>query len=338
MTRMPSEDDPPDAELERLVSRFLDRTLTEEERDRLEHRLRHEPEAERYCARAIRFDATLQEAIDPGGLEWEETRRVTFNPRGDAPMWSVQREQTVRYGGRPGLPGPEGKRSRWKWIAGSILLLAAATTGGFFYYKSRISVYALRNGDFEATELTQSPTAVSLAVLYWQDYFNTTGTSVSEIGRQTKGRIYAKSGRNVVRVQDKAFLNQLILDQHGKPLKAVPGLHVTLTGWSYADDSTSHALRGSLRFVASAYPVMIQYEAANETATLPPGGWAPFTIELTVPDNLQRPPSDLSDHKAPAPPSIDLAGKDLTLSLDNRSSRFIYLDDLRIEVRQPEKR
>lgn len=341
MTRTPSEDDPPDAELERLVSRFLDRSLTEEERDRLEHRLRTEPAAERYCARAIRFDATLQEAIDPGGLEWEETRRVTFNPRAGAPLWSVQRQQTVRYGGRSGvqgLPGPEGKRRRWPWIAGGIALLAAATLGGVFYYKSRTSVYALRNGDFEATDLTQSPTGVSLAVLYWQDYFTTPGTAVHEIGRQSKGRIYAKSGRNVVRVQDNAFLNQLILDQHGKPLKAVPGLRVILTGWSYTPDAIPHTLRGSLRYVASAYPVMIQYEAALATAKLPEGGWSLFKIELTVPENLQHGPSDRSDRKAPVPPAIDLTGKDLTLSLDNRSTSYLYLDDLKIEVIQPEKR
>ncbi|MFD0893918.1 hypothetical protein KBB96_10885 [Luteolibacter ambystomatis] len=336
---MPSEDDPPDAELERLVSRFLDRSLTEEERDRLEHRLRTEPAAERYCARAIRFDATLQEAIDPGGLEWEETRRVTFNPRAGAPMWSVQRQQTVRYGGSgTGLPGPERQRRRWPWIAGGLLLLAAAVTGGVIYYQSRTSVYALRNGDFEATDLTQSPTGVSLAVLHWQDYFNTPGTGVSEVGRQTKGRIYAKSGRNVVRIQDRAFLNQLILDQYGKTLKAVPGLRVTVSGWSYTPDANPHALRGSLRFVASAYPVMIQYEAADGTANLPNGGWSAFKIELTVPENLHREASDRSDKKAPAPPAIDLTGKDLTLSLDNRSASYLYLDDLKIEVRQPEKR
>ncbi|BCU77918.1 hypothetical protein [Luteolibacter sp. LG18] len=336
MTRMPSDDGPPDAELERLVSRFLDQSLTEEERDRLEHRLRTEPEAERYCARAIRFDATLQEAIDPGKLEWEETRRVVFDPRPGAPMWSVQRQQTVRYGGaeRAGLPGPE-RRARWKWIVAALAAAGLATAGAVFYYQSRTSVYALRNAGFESMDLTQSPTAISRSVLYWQDFFATPGTEVCEIGRHSKGRLYAKSGRNVIRMQDNAFLNQIILDQHGKALKAVPGLRVIVTGWSQVSDPAAHTLRGSLRFVASGYPVMIQYEAAVATTPLPQGGWSPFRIELTVPENLLRGPSDLSDRRSPAPPSIDLNGKDLTLSLDNRSGTPIYLDDLAIEVHPP---
>ena len=158
---------------------------------------------------------------------------------------------------------------------------------------------------------------------------------ICEIGRQSKGRLYAKSGRNVVRMQDHAFLNQLILDQHGRTLKAVPGLRVTVTGWSYVGDPGEHALRGSLRFVASGYPVMIQYEAAHASTPIPQGGWTAFRIELTVPEGLVRPPSDLSDRRSPAPPSIDLAGKELTLSLDNHSSNPIYLDDLQVEVHPP---
>lgn len=340
MTRI-SEDEPPDAELQQLVSHFLDRSLTEGERDRLEQRLREEPAAERYCAQAIRFDATLKETLDPRTLEWEETRRVIFDPREGSPGWSVQRQQTFRYGdgdaGRPSLRIGLAKRARkHRWVLGGIGLLAAASAGGLYYYRHQGSSYALRNGGFEAMDLSQSPTGVSRSVLYWQDYFSATGTEVCEIGRTTKGRFYAKSGRNAIRLQDGAFINQIILDKRGNALKAVPGLRVELSGWSYTEGPKEHNLRASLRFVASGYPDMIQYEAAHFTAPVAPGGWHPVKIELTVPADLVRTPSDFSSDKMPAPPQIDLAGKELTLSLDNRSlGAELYLDDLSVKIIRP---
>jgi len=93
-----SEENPPDGELQQLVSRFIDNSLTEAQRDRLEQRLRDDPSAEKYCADAIRFEATMQEALNPQGIKWEETRRVVFDIKNGAPAWSVQRQQTIRYG------------------------------------------------------------------------------------------------------------------------------------------------------------------------------------------------------------------------------------------------
>ena len=81
-----AEDEPPDVELQQLVSRFIDQTLTEAERDRLEQRLREEPAAQHYCANAIRFEATLQEALNPQSLEWEETRKVVFDLKKGSPV------------------------------------------------------------------------------------------------------------------------------------------------------------------------------------------------------------------------------------------------------------
>ncbi len=112
-----------------------------------------------------------------------------------------------------------------------------------------------------------------------------------------------------------------------------------VSGWSYNQGSSSYSLRASLRFVASSYPDMIQYEAANVTVPLKEGGWHQFRTELEIPDNLLRPPSDLSKTYENPPPSIQLEGKELTLSLDNRSpGGVMFLDDLEIEVLKPEKK
>jgi hypothetical protein len=332
------DDNPPDAELQRLVSRFIDQSLTEAERDRLDRRLREEPAAERYCANAIRFEATLQEALNPQSLEWEETRRVVFDMKKGAPAWSVQRQQTIRYGdsGRSLITRMAGRK--WRWLLGGAGLLLAAAAAATFFYQSHASTYSLRNGDFEAMDLSQSPRGVAQAVLYWQDYFSNAGTELCEVGRVTKGRFFAKSGRNAVKLRDRAFLNQLILNKAGHGLKAAPGLKVVVGGWSYNEGSPSYSLRASLRFVASGYPDMIQYEAADVSIPLPDGGWHQFKTELILPENLQRPPSDLSANTKNPPPPIELEGKELTLSLDNRSPEgVIFLDDLTIEVFPPGK-
>jgi hypothetical protein len=82
MTQEPKEDRL-DAELEGLVSRLLDHRLTDEESRRLEQRLRDDPAAHRYCSDCLRFDANLQESLNPATATFEETRRVVFD------MWVI---------------------------------------------------------------------------------------------------------------------------------------------------------------------------------------------------------------------------------------------------------
>lgn len=337
----------PDPELERLVSRFLDHTLTAGETAELERRLRDQPAAREYCARALRFDATLQEALQPQALEWEETRRVVFDPkRKDGPAWSIQRQQTFRYGTADagmdasapiGLAGPVVRQRRWLWPALVVLSLVVAGGGSAYVIWRSENGYALRNGDFEAMDLSRSVSGIGRSVLNWQDNFSTNGCELCEIGRVSGGKIFAPSGHNVVRLRDRAFINQLILNKRGTPLKAQPGLRVILTGQVYGEGEAENSLRGSLRFVASAYPDMIQYEAATVSAAAENGGWHPLRMEFQIPGDLMRSPSDLSNNGLQTPP-VDLTGKELTVSLDCRApGGTIYVDDLKIEVLPPGK-
>ena len=335
-----SNDEPPDAELQQLVSRFIDQSLTEAQRDRLEQRLREEPEAQRYCADAIRFEATLQEALNPQTLEWEETRRVVFDMKKGAPTWSVQRQQTIRYGDADRSLISRVAATKRGWWLGGIGVLLLAAIGGALYYQSQAHSYGLRNGDFEAMDLSQSPKGVDRSVLYWQDYFSNAGTELCEVGRVSGGKFYAKSGRNAARLRDRAFLNQIILNKAGRGLKAEPGLRLAVSGWSYTQGSPTptYSLRVSLRFVASGYPDMIQYEAANVTISLESGGWHHFKTELVLPENLLHKPSDLSKTTAASPLPIQLEGKELTLSLDNHSpGGVMFLDDLKLDILSPGK-
>ena len=328
----------PDRDLQELVSRFIDQTLTEEQRDRLERRLREDPAAEDYCADAVRFEATLQEAMNPQSLEWEELRRVVFAMKNGAPVWSVQRNQTLRYGNADRLPGARlAARKRNRWLGG-IAFLGVAAAAGFLFQQSRADSYSLRNGDFEAMDLAQNPRGVDRSVLYWQDYFSTEGPELCEVGRVSGGKFHAKSGRNAVRLRHLAYLNQIILNESGDGLKAVPGLTVVVRGWSYTQNLPSYNLRASLRFVASGYPDMIQYEAAHINIPLEDGGWHRFETQLVVPKDLMRTPSDTSRNTGDPLPAIHLEGKELTLSLDNHSpGGVIFLDDLEVEIRQPGK-
>lgn len=331
-----TEEPSPDRELQELVSRFIDQNLTEAQRDRLEQRLREEPAAKDYCADAVRLEATLQEAMNPQSLEWEEVRRVVFDMKKGAPAWSVQRNQTLRYGDSDRTLTSRAAVRKRSWWAGGIGILALAAAAGFFYHQSRKDSYSLRNGDFEAMDLGQNPRGVDRSVLYWQDYFTTEGTELCEVGRVSNGKFHAKSGRNAVRLRDRAYLNQIILNKAGTGLKAVPGLKVVLSGWAYTQNQPTYTLRASLRFVASGYPDMIQYEAAHLNIPLKDGGWHRFETELVVPKDLMRTPSDISQKTGDSPPAIQLEGKELTISLDNHSpGGTIFLDDLEVEIRMP---
>lgn len=331
MTPEQPEEDRVDAELERLVSRLLDHCLTDEESRRLEQRLRDEPAAHRYCSECLRFDASLQETLDPAAVTFEETRRVVFDPKQTGKIWSVQREQTLRFGSANDAKAPPPPvKSRWPfWLAGLLILGTAA--GTLVYWQIAAKTYELRNGDFEAMDLSKSPTGVDQSLLNWQDYFSSQGTELLEIGRVTGGKIYAKSGRNAVKLADRSFINQLILNRQGDGLQATPETRVIVEGWYFAEMPDSK-LRCSLRYVASGYPNMIQYEAAANSASLEAGGWHFVRVELKIPDQLWRSPSDLSTSTGPAP-AIDLNGKKLTLSLDHFSGGgVLYLDDLSMKV------
>ena len=332
---------PPDdnhEDLAELFGRFVDQRIEPDELKRLEDRLRSDVAAREYCADRLRFESELKEALDPREIEWLETRRVVLARGGDPNAWAVERSQSLRFGSAAAPPVlVRARRARRPWVVAGLFGLLVVSVAAWLLLRpaSEPPVLILKNADFEATDLTFSSSGITLALVDWQDYFQSDGASLREIGRTSRGAIFAKSGRNVARLQPGAFLTQRLAFDDGQPLTAHSGLRVIITGWAYADGEAPPLLRGALRVVASAHPDMIQYEAANaETPPLEPG-WQRFRLELALAETLEHLPSDIFPRRD-EPPRLDLTGRELTLSLDSRGGKesILFLDDLEIELFQ----
>ncbi len=347
----------PDAELASLVDALMDRRLDEEGSRRLADRLRGEPEALEYCAGMMRLDAAMQDELCPQEIEWTDTRRVKFSRCGAGPGLEVQRNQSLRFG--HGGESDKGDtrpatRPHHRWSRWLILPCLLVVVPGIWISVNRNAdatppALQLWNADFEATDLTYLTEPTNRAIVDWQDYFVTENADVAEISRVTGGKVLPKSGRNVARLTNYAYLTQRLRRSDGSPLLARPGLRVALGGWAHvleaplpspsdpqekaAADSRHesvgpHGLRASLRFVAGGSPGMIQYEAASASIPLEPGEWRRIHIELTLPQDLTLPAS-----YGVSQTTLDLNNKGLTLSLDSVCEHGfqLLLDDLTIE-------
>ncbi|MBB5350242.1 hypothetical protein HNR46_000466 [Haloferula luteola] len=324
-----SSDEPLDPNWQHLLNRFLDQTLDAEESAEFARRLREDPSALALCGQRIHFDATLQAALGAKDLEWEETRRIRFNPGGTGPLWSIERQQEFHIGRRR-------RRVRRQLLRASLVALGLLILGAAAYHFHARHRYQLRNGDFEAMDLSQSPNPESLSILYWQESFSTPQARVLELSRATQGELFAKSGRNVVALQPRAFLNQVLVDARGEPLAAHPGTRVHVTGWYHCRNAPQSRLEACLRFVASGYPLAIQYNLAVQSVDLKDGGWHPIHFDLTLPTDLWRKPDIVSGETPHPPGAIDLHGKPVTLSLDFYSeSGELLVDDLALTAEEP---
>lgn len=343
----------PDAELKSLVEAWLDQRIDPNDAQRLSERLRDDPAARKYCAGMLRFDAAMQDELCPQEIEWTDTRKVTLSKREGGPGIEVQRNQSVRFGpggGDLAAPGIPKNKSGWLPWAGALLGVGLLVYGVIGWKRdssasvNKSPALLLLNPDFEATDLTFLPEPTNRALVDWQDYFVTENAEVAEISRSTQGAVLPKSGRNVARLSNYAYLTQRLRRADSSPLLAKPGLRVAISGWAYVlDDPTPNnpipnksgdispepfALRAALRFVAGGSPGMVQYEAAGAMTPLNKGEWQPFRIELSLPNDLNLPASHgVSRTK------LDLTDKELTLSLDSLCIHGyqLLLDNLAIE-------
>lgn len=325
---------PPKGDPDELFARFIDQRIDADGLRELEELLRNDPSARERCADRLLFEADLKEALDPRELEWLETRRVLVGRRDGRPEWEIRRSQQLRFGrpDRPDAPARRGSRSRRIGImaAAGVALATLATLP--WLLPDAPDGPALRNGSFESTDLSFSATGNTYSLIDWQDYFSIHTADLCEIARVSDGRIFAKSGRNVARLKGGAHLTQRLRKSDGSAIAATPGMRLTLTGWVHTDGTAPHMLRTALRVVASGWPAMIQYEATQREIPLSPKpGWQPFRLEMSLPDDLERYPSDRS---IPDMPRLDLKGRDLVLSIDSRGhgESILLLDDLRMEM------
>ena len=329
---------PPDGdEASSLFARFLDQRLDDAEMKRLEQILRDDPGARNRCAERLLFEADLKDALDPGELEWLETRHVVLGKKGGLPSLEIRRNQELRVGPRsepgPIVPAKKPVRRRVLILGGALAMAAAAVA--ILHWGHRPATPALKNPGFETTDLSLSTTGNTYALIEWQDYFSTPDVDLCEPGRVTQGKIFAKEGRNVARLKAGGHLTQRLHDEKGAPVLARPGARYVLSGWVHTAGTGPHVLRSALRVVASGRPAMIQYEAVHELIDLrSQPGWQPFRIEFNLSNDLERTPSDVT---VPERPLLDLKDRELTLSIDSRGSAesILYLDDLSLDRNDP---
>ncbi len=327
---------PSDPEMAELVARFLDGRLDEAQRGRLDQRLREDPDARAYCAERLRFAAMLRETLNPQRVELCESRRMIIEQGTCGPEWSLEENRSVSYGAKRFAEGPVPTRFRW-WLAPLALACGGVAVFSWFHLRPTAGTplapkLELRNAGFEATDLGLTPRGISLSLVDWQDQFPVSLADLCEIGRVSNGKIYAKSGKNVVRLQPRGFLNQELLRSDGSKLLALPGTRIRVSGWAHLDEPAHGQLRGALSFIASGRPDTIRYEACKSTCPIREAGWQHFSIELKVEEKLLRKPIHVAGAVENLTP-YDLTGHELYLTLENRPEEpvVLLLDDLSIE-------
>lgn len=336
-------DPSPDAELADLVSKYLDNRLNEAQRARLESRVQQEPAAMDYLAERLRFEASLRETINPQRMEVLESRRMIMEPGAEGPEWSVEQQRSVRIG-PPEEPltldvSPSRKR-RTRWLVAGGILLAALTATWLFWPSPQAQAppapsLVLRNADFETTDLSLTPQGFTSTVVDWQEAFACPEVELVEIGRVSQGAIFAKSGKNVARLQTAGYINQFLHYRDGSPLRARDGLTVRLSGWAWLDANVPKTMSASLRVVASGRPDTILYDACRCNFTLEAPGWQRFRVDLPVAGDLMRNPYWVEPRVTSKPP-LDLTGRELCLSIDmDATPGPILLDDLEVEEVPP---
>lgn len=337
-------DEPPDPELERLVTALCDERLSEADLRKLEDRLSTDPAALSYCADRIRFESELSDIIcPPPNLQWSEKRRLL---RDNGKGWELRLERSLYFpsSGKPRLVNGLRRFLASRKMYGVLWILGAVVLAALFWTVSRparapqpatsaTSPIECKNGDFEITKLDHTQSGEASALLGWSDYFPSAHATLVEIGKQSNNQILARSGRNVARVQEGGYLTQKLARKDGSPVLATPGLRIRVSGWAYVESDVSElTFTLALRFVASPYPEMIQYEPEFEEVMITEGDWRHFSRVLELPAELTVNRVTKSDD-LPFPPSMDIAGKDLTFSVDNRtgSGGDLLLDDLTIQ-------
>jgi hypothetical protein len=328
-----------DAELAELVALYLDNRLNTEQRNRLEARIEKEPAAMEYLAQRLRFEAALRDAINPQRMEVLESRRMIMEPGVTGPEWFVDQQRSVRIG-RVEEPltleisPTRQKRTRW-FVAGTILL-AVFIAAWFLWPRPQPQVIspslALRNADFEATDLSLTPQGFTSTLVEWQEAFACPEVELVEIARYSQGAIFPKSGKNVARMLPGGYINQYLRFSNGSPLLARDGLTVRLNGWAWIESSSPKTITASLRVVASGRPDTIIYDACRSQCTMESSGWQRFRIDMPITGDLMRSPFWVEPRVTSKPP-LDLTGRELSLSIDRDNSPGpILLDDLAMEI------
>ncbi len=347
LTELDSTNDP---ELVSLVSLYIDGQISEEEKTKLEQMLMNNDAAQDYFATQLRMDAEISEHMQPIKVEMTQKRHLVFERKGGIPKIVARESHVTRIGNPdtgeflelpPGLEDASVTRKRITMIVIGLLALVGALIAILIWQANRPApitppaTLELRNAGFEETDLSLDESSTNYSVPSWQEFFRSakarTVAPLKSSSSDTPKE--AHSGNNVGHLSPGSFITQRLLYSDNTPLLARKGLHLRVHGWAYVPkQDESHKLRMAIRYVKNIHPEMLQYEPCKTIVTTQSGAWQKFQVDLILPsDSLLLKPSDF-EKGVSAGAQVDLDGKAINLSIDNRDRASIFLDDLSIEI------
>lgn len=339
-------------ELVALVSAFIDGNITTEEKEKLERYLIQSEAAQDYCAAQIRFEAELTEHMQPLKVEMTQKRHLVFERKHGIPRITARESHVTRIGNPnsdtflelpPGLEDASVTRKRITFIIVALFLLVGALTALLIWQANRPELIVsqpparleLRNAGFEETDLSLGSESFNYSIPSWHEFFQSyKALTISPLKAKPDDSYppNAHSGNNVAKIASGSYITQRLLYTDNKPLLAKQGLHLRVHGWAYVHpQDTSGKLRFAIRHVKNIHPAMLQYEPAKKIIDLQAGEWRKFQVDLKLPKGSLLDPSDIGRNKT-GHEKIDITGKALNLSIDNRYQSDVFLDDLSIEI------
>ncbi len=336
-----------------LVDAVIDGHASPEEKQRLEERMREDPELLEYCAGRLVFHSELAESVRPVRIELVQQRRIVIDGEGPDRQVLFGETRETRIGGRPSLISlPERAPLPWYrragFIAGWLVVGLAAVLGFWFFPWDRqapvkaapvFTQIVLRNGGFELDPASDDPEGRSDAIRDWDDYFPCPDTGAYDLEKYSKAKFKARGGHNVARFRPNrpGWITQRLNLADGSPLLARKGMAVVVRGWAYleAEPSEQKSIELSLRHVASTHPQMIQYVADSGDVSLKGGAWQPFSIRFDLSPFSLKTEVKHKEWGDNTNAAHDLDGKALSLSIDNFYNPAVFLDDLSAELIDP---
>lgn len=336
-----------DEESDRLIAAFLDGTLTHEERDVLEKRLRESPELIARTAKAVRFDMALADAAGADPMELIEQKRVIIDRVSGQPLMV---ESTHRVG-RPGVGGmlffSERYRRLWWLLLPCVVVLTAS---GWWWGMHRASQSShstpspahptdasvamhwqslpIRNPGFELQDLGSKP-AVPGVLEDWDAEFRT--QNVSLVSLPEGG---AHGGKQVAMLAPGGHIKQWLKDDKGQPVLFEKGRQIRISGWVRQQNAVAphpNALHVALHFVDEQKRL---YVVSYNFVPIDGSGWRKFTMEAVVPEQ------EIFEAGYYPGPALNVRGRPILLSISNLSHQSssaitFALDDMTVEEMPP---
>lgn len=331
-------------ELSELTAGYLDGTLNEEQRTRFERVLRENPAALAHVGDAVRFDVELRDAMNPDHIELIEQRRMVIDRVTGKPVLVEKSQRVAQRGEWTDATQKSVSRSKKGGLA---LLLLLPIAGAVAWLLTRQPeqlpvveqspvwhVLPLRNADFEKKIMTVGGAVDFMALPSWQDKFTTPNALLTNKG--------AHSGSFCAQLKPGGHIKQLLERSEGVPLNFEPGMKVKVSGWIKllkSSDDKHNTLRADLHFVDEK---MRQYAVNYDLMAFSGGGWQPFQVEFTIPDQAKFVPAWYGD--VTKDEAQNVRGRQVLLSLYNDTVAKSYatdllIDDVKVEwLSAPEKK